>query len=269
MNFRSFRVLVTIFALLTVGLSEVSAQGTIIRVLTYNIRWGERADIETLSSVINNTNPDLVALQEVDVCVKHPGNVAANNVQAISQFAQHTGMHAVFAGAFNVKRYPMGYGGGEFGNAVLSKYSFDKTVKHRYTAKGTEYRVGLETFITLANGQNFRFITTHLDHNNNAIRHSQVEQINSLFAHSDIQTILCGDFNERIDDPNGSIATICKQWERGCGSENTFIAWNPTVKIDYVFYRPKQNWRVIETKVIEEGEASDHRPLLVVLELLN
>ncbi len=239
-----------------------------IRVLTYNIRWGERADIATLSAVVKKTNPDFVALQEVEVDVKHPGKVQANHVHQISQFAQHTGMHVLFGAAFRVKRYPFGYGGGEFGNAVLSKYSFDSTRKHTYQAKGTEYRVGLETWVTLPDGKRVRFISTHLDHNNNPIRYAQVEEICRVFGNDDIPTVLCGDFNERPRDPNGCIARMDTEWVRACQEEaNTFIAWNPTVKLDYVFYRPDPRWRVVSSQVIDESSASDHRPLLVEFEL--
>lgn len=238
-----------------------------IRVLTYNIRWGERADIEALSAVIKKTDPDLVALQEVEICVKHPGKVKANNVHQISQFARFTGMHALFGPAFRVKRYPFGYGGGEFGNAVLSKYAFDSTRRHVYSAKGTEYRIGLETWITFPDGKRLRFISTHLDHNNNAIRRSQVDEICRVFANDTIPTLLCGDFNERPDDPNGCIARMERVWRRACHEENTFIAWNPTVKLDYVFCRPEGCWRVVCSRVIDDSGTSDHRPLLVELEL--
>jgi len=37
-------------------------------------------------------------------------------------------------------------------------------------------------------------------------------------------------------------------------------------KIDYVFFRPAAGWGVVEQQVIDEPVASDHRPLLVVLE---
>ncbi len=39
-------------------------------------------------------------------------------------------------------------------------------------------------------------------------------------------------------------------------------------KIDYVLYKPANRWKVLETKVIDEKIASDHCPLLTVLELL-
>lgn len=269
----SFRVkCYFLIAMLSIyGVRGITAQQRVrtLRVLTYNLRYGERADIATLSRVVMKTEPDLVAMQEVEVNVKHFAKVAANNVQAISQFAHHTDMHSIFAGAFDIKKYPFGYGGGQFGNAILSKYSFVRTKKHTYVARGSEPRVALETVITLPDGVQFRFITTHLDHKDNPVRLAQVEQINDLFTRDDLPAILCGDFNERPRDPNGSIALLDKCWTRVCNEdENTFIAWNPTVKIDYVFCRPACRWRIVSSEVVDEPDASDHCPLLVVLELL-
>lgn len=264
--FRIFGLCVFVLALC---IAENGNAQVRLRVMTYNIRWGERADIATLSKVVRKYNPDLVALQEVDINVRHWKKTAANHVHQVSQFAQHTGMHALFGGAFHVKRYPFGFGGGEFGNAILSKYSFDYTEKHTYAAKGTEPRIGLEAVITLPNEEKIRFISTHLDHNNDSIRRMQIDEINRIFPIDDIPTLLCGDFNEGPDAPNGCIARMDTQWTRACDPDTpTFIAWNPTVKLDYVFFRPHARWRVVSREVADEQNASDHRPLLVVLELM-
>jgi endonuclease/exonuclease/phosphatase (EEP) superfamily protein YafD len=40
----------------------------------------------------------------------------------------------------------------------------------------------------------------------------------------------------------------------------------PTRQIDFVLYRPADKLRVIEARVLDEPVASDHRPLLVVVE---
>jgi endonuclease/exonuclease/phosphatase (EEP) superfamily protein YafD len=42
---------------------------------------------------------------------------------------------------------------------------------------------------------------------------------------------------------------------------------NPKSRIDYVFYRSKQDFRTISSEVLPEAMASDHRPVLAVLEL--
>ena len=62
---------------------------------------------------------------------------------------------------------------------------------------------------------------------------------------------------------------LFQEWERSFKTdEATFPSDNPIKKIDYVLFRPANRWRVLEVKVIDEKVASDHRPVLVVLELL-
>jgi endonuclease/exonuclease/phosphatase family metal-dependent hydrolase len=45
----------------------------------------------------------------------------------------------------------------------------------------------------------------------------------------------------------------------------TFPAEKPDKWIDYVMYRPADDWEVVEVRVLDEGVASDHRPVLAVL----
>jgi endonuclease/exonuclease/phosphatase family metal-dependent hydrolase len=41
----------------------------------------------------------------------------------------------------------------------------------------------------------------------------------------------------------------------------------PREKIDQIFVRPGERWRVIEVKVVDEEVASDHRAVMAKLEL--
>ena len=51
--------------------------------------------------------------------------------------------------------------------------------------------------------------------------------------------------------------------------KNTYPSDKPIKKIDYVLFYPKNRWRVIATKVIQDIIASDHCAYLVTLELLD
>ena len=42
----------------------------------------------------------------------------------------------------------------------------------------------------------------------------------------------------------------------------------PAAQIDYVLCRPGKRFRVVESKVIDEAVASDHRPVFAVVELV-
>jgi endonuclease/exonuclease/phosphatase family metal-dependent hydrolase len=44
-------------------------------------------------------------------------------------------------------------------------------------------------------------------------------------------------------------------------------ASNPPRQIDYILFRPANRWKVVEVRVPDEPLASDHRPLVAVLEL--
>ena len=47
----------------------------------------------------------------------------------------------------------------------------------------------------------------------------------------------------------------------------TFPADNPEREIDFIAYRPADRFTIVESRVIPEKVASDHRPVLLVLEL--
>ena len=47
----------------------------------------------------------------------------------------------------------------------------------------------------------------------------------------------------------------------------TIPAEKPARRIDYVLLRPAERWRVIDAQVLDQPVASDHRPVLVTVEL--
>lgn len=62
---KAFKYLLIVVFLYQFG--NVYAQDTLrIKVMTYNIRFGELASLEELASHIKSFNPDFVALQEID-----------------------------------------------------------------------------------------------------------------------------------------------------------------------------------------------------------
>ena len=89
----------------------------------------------------------------------------------------------------------------------------------------------------------------------------------TIFKNGNYPAILAGDLNAL---PNSnSMKEIYKIWTKSDPTNQpTYPSANPTKKIDYVLYKPLNRWRVLESKVIDEKVASDHSPLLTVLELL-
>jgi len=236
----------------------------IIKVLTFNIFHGATTkgdfNLDLIAKVIKDANPDLVALQEVDFKTKR-----AKNYDLATEFGQRTKMASLFAKA-------MDFDGGEYGNAVLSKSSFIKSFRQPlpYT-KNHEPRVALSVTITLHLGDTIVFISTHLDHlKNDSVRLMQAKKIKEVFSKNKYPTILAGDFNDL--PTSNTLKILGKVWTPSYKKGNinpTYPSDHPTEKIDYVMFYPKNRWKVISTKVIQNKIASDHCAYLVTLLLID
>jgi len=236
----------------------------IVRVLSFNIYHGETVnaekqfDLDLLAKVINDVNPDLVALQEVDFKTER-----AMNYDLVTELGQRTKMAPIFGKA-------MSYNGGEYGEGVLSKYSFLSTKNHALVSgEGKEPRAATEVNVEIESGDKIRFVGTHLDHTKeNTDRINQAKLLNELFTQDDTPTILAGDLNTRPESETMKI--LFKQWTPSLqDSKPTYPANAPRVKIDYILFRPANKWKVLATKIICNDEATDHCVVLSVLELLN
>ena len=121
-----------------------------------------------------------------------------------------------------------------------------------------------------ADGPELRFAATHLEHAQATARVCQAGKLSPLIlgSSSPLPAILAGDFNNAPDSATRKV--LLAHWtdttdER---AEPTFPADKPQRKLDYVFFQPASRWRVVETQVVFEPVASDHCPLLVVLQWL-
>ncbi|NNE91983.1 MAG: endonuclease [Verrucomicrobiales bacterium] len=248
------------------GLADKKPEGgQAIRVLCYNVHWclgtDGKYDVPRLAEVIKKTNPDLVALQEVDVGVERSGRV--HEAQELSKL---TGLE--------VRMGPtQAYQGGLFGNAVLSKYPIlDVEIHPLPYTEATEEKVTyprgcIVVTVKGPNGKPLRFVSTHFQHNMPEDRVAEAKAINELLADSDIPTILAGDMNAKPEEE--PIQILEKEWKHAADAEMapTAPAVNPRYRIDYIFHRPAGAFEVKEASVIDEEIASDHRPVFAVLEL--
>jgi len=242
---------------------ENSEKNGTLRVLTFNILHGANTngsfDLDAIAKVINDANPDLVALQEVDFKTNR-----AHQLDLTTELAQRTKMTSIFAKA-------MDYDGGDYGEGILSKYSFIKTQNFPLPhSEGNEPKAAAHIFFTTAVGDTIQFIGTHLDHLSDGIdRYAQAKSLNELFPRGDYPAILAGDLN---DVPTSKTIQLLKEKWGSSYDENspgpTFPSNKPEVKIDYILFYPKNRWNVLETKVIQDSIASDHCAFLSVLQLL-
>lgn len=238
-----------------------------LRVLCYNVHWCKgtdgKYDVARVADVINKAKPDLVALQEVDVGVKRSGRV--HDVRELSKL---TGLAARFGPTQH-------YEGGLFGNAVMTKLPILDVAIHPlpYTessAERTTYpRGAIAVTMEGPDGKPLRFVSTHFQHNVQEDRVAEAKTINKLFAADgdNLRTILAGDMNALPDaEP---VTELLKKWTNAIDEAETPTApaTKPRSRIDYVFYRNTEDFRLVESNVIPESIASDHRPVLAVLEL--
>ena len=237
-----------------------------LRVLCYNIHYGQgndgKYDVARLASVIQATKPDLVALQEVDVGVKRSGRV-----HQAQRLAELTGLAVRFGPTQH-------YEGGLFGNAVLTRLPILDVAIHplpytESTPELTTYpRGAIVVTVKAPNGQPLRFVSTHFQHNVPEDRLAEAKAINALFAADGEQTptILAGDMNAIPDSE--PIAELQTCWVNAIdkAAAPTAPSTIPRSRIDYIFYRPAQQFRIVHTEVVPEAMASDHRPVLAVFE---
>lgn len=234
------------------------AQTRQIRFLTYNIHHAEGTDGAMdgarIAAVIQAADPDFAAIQEVDVRTTRVGGV-----DQAHELARLTGLHSIFGKTIN-------YRGGWYGNVVLSRWPLNGFVN--WEMPGTparEKRAVLE-----ANpGGEFHFLATHLD-TAEADRLLAVQRVRELVKErpEGWPMVLAGDLNAAPG--SATMNALLADWTSAALDQPllTFPAATPTRQIDFVLFRPANRWKVVEAKVIEEGVASDHRPLLVILELL-
>jgi len=249
-------------------LAPLSAQNNveskkIVKVLSFNILGGRTTkgdfNLDVLAKVIKETNPDFVAMQEVDYKVNR-----SKKLDLATELGWRTKMAPVFARA-------MYYDGGEYGEGILSKYSFLSTrnVALPYI-EGQEPRAAVEIVVELPSKDKIAFVGTHFAHEGNEGREIQAKKINEVFSKNTYPTILAGDLN--AIPGSGPINTLEELWQGTYDKANpepTIPSDNPRVKLDYVMYYPKNRWKLIDREVICDTYASDHCVYLVTLELLD
>jgi endonuclease/exonuclease/phosphatase family metal-dependent hydrolase len=267
-----------------------------VRVLTYNIHHGEgrdgRLDLVRTADVIRSANPDLVALQEVD-----RGTTRTERIDELAELARLLGMHAQFGKA-------MDYAGGEYGVAILSRWPIASADNQPLPHPGEhEPRTALTVRVRLGeDGPWVRFTSTHLDETRE--QEPRIEQARRLAevltGHPDGLGIVAGDFNARLE--TDAMQLLHAHWSNavpeypappagtpgfggfgggpqpqqggGPGPQSPLGPdGRPVVQQrrggprgDFVLFPPTGAWTVLESRAIDDFVASDHRPVLTVLE---
>ena len=248
--------------LLLVGASDSASDPVRVRVLTYNIHHGEgtdrRFDLWRLAEVMRSVRPDIIALQEVD-----RGTDRASGVDQLAELQRLLGMHAEFGKALD-------YDGGGYGVAVMARWPLLNPVNHPLpSSPDNEQRTALTVKLrTSESGPLVRFISTHLAHGRRSEdRLVQAKYLNDLLLSDDeLPSILAGDLNARPG--TDAMGVFDAHWTNAAlvGLPQDLPTGRRRLRGDFVLFRPAESWRVIESRVVADRIASDHRPLLIVLE---
>lgn len=230
-----------------------------LKVLSYNLRFGELASLEELAAFIKEQNPDIVALQEVDCHTQRARTPQQHGKDFATELGFRTGMLAAYG-----KTIP--YAGGYYGIAILSKYPLAKAERIYLpkTENGKEQRAVLVADVEYREGEYFTFACTHLDYTNTEERQVQVKKLNEVLLTKSYPVIVAGDFNAYPDSKE--ISEGMSAWKTVSNMEPTVPADAPRNTIDYIFCYPKNRWMGIDA-ITYEIDLSDHLPVSAVVEL--
>ena len=240
--------LLFIFAALFIFSAQ--AQNT-LKLMSYNIKNANGMDnvcnFQRIANVINNTSPDVVAIQEVDSMTNRSGQK-----YVLGEIAERTQMHGYFAPAID-------YDGGKYGIGLLTK-QFPLRLQSLPLPGREEART-----LILAEFTDYIYCCTHMSLTEED-RMKSLELVKAFTSSSTKPLFLAGDMN--AEPESGFIKELQKDFQiLSNPKQHTFPAPDPKETIDYIAML-KQNakgFAVISAKVINEPMASDHRPILVEL----
>ena len=245
----------------------IPPKGQSLRVMTYN-KYGARAtspanaaDLDAIAEVIRRQNPDFVTLNEVDVFTNRTGK----DVHQARDLAEKLGMEWHFSKAIDRD-------GGEYGDAVLSKYPILE--KRSYRLPCAAEQPGEDRSLCVIrvqiDGKDLYVASTHLDHlsgdASRLVQATEIRRIRDTELEGDL--ILCGDLNAI---PSSNVIATMTSFLTNTGpiDQYTFPSDDPSRKIDYIMYAPIEHFGVQNCQVVSRGDqqvggvdASDHRPVI-------
>ncbi|MFT4514253.1 MAG: endonuclease/exonuclease/phosphatase family metal-dependent hydrolase [Planctomycetota bacterium] len=238
---------------------EAEAERKTIKVMSYNIHYGDgmdkKRDLPRIARAIRDHAPDLVGLQEI-------GNEAM-----ATELGRLTDMAVVFGPSKGSRT--------AYGDAILSRHPFKWVANHAIpSASSSRYQamaVDVDLSAVLGADQKVRLINTHFDWldtiGSREARLASVRLIEKAFCtDADLPVILTGDLNAK---PSSQPMKRLQEagWSQGNPTKALFsIGSPPDRQIDYVLVKPKHGWIVHRTYIADEPIASDHRPVVMILE---
>ena len=231
-----------------------------LRLLTYNIHHGEgvdgKLDLVRIAKVIQEVDPDIAALQEVDQNAGRSGQV-----DQAAELGRLTKMRSVFGGNIELQ-------GGKYGNALLTRFEIINQQNDRLPNVANGEQRGVLQVLLRVPGRDrpLTVMATHFDHRqSDQERFLSAQRINSKLD-SPEPAILLGDLNDVIG--GRTLDLLDSFWKRVNDEPMPTIPVSvPKQQIDFILVRPSGQWKTVETKVLDEEIASDHRPFFAIIEL--
>ncbi len=242
--------------------STEADERTTFRVMTYNIHHArgldDVVDADRIAAVLKDSEADFIGLQEVDRFVER-----SHRLDLVQEISRSSGLQ------YSVFGKNIDHQGGDYGNAILSRYPVAESYNHHLTMLHEgEQRSVLWAKILTPKGSLW-LGTTHIDYRRgNEERLSNVREFLKVAKEKqqnepNIPMILLGDFN---DFPEGEVHQLMKtgfqdSWEIvGNGDGFTFSSEAPRSRIDYIYLRKGDALKPVKME-IPKTRASDHSPL--------
>lgn len=255
------RRILLIISFVGLSITALSAQNKAdtLKLMTYNLRFGELASMQQIGEYIASENPDIVAIQECDWATKRSRAPHQNGVKFVNELAYHTGMFGIYGKSIN-------YAGGYYGIGLLSKYPILSYERVLLPNDGrTEQRSMLVTDIELPDGEVITFVNTHLEVKTAKMRIEQVKFIEKYLKGRKNQLFLAGDMNATPDSEE--MGMLRENWADLTNRVFTYHTSKPEIKIDYIYSKPSKNVELVNTMVKEDVKLSDHFPVISTIVL--
>ena len=233
----------------------VAAAAQPLRLMSYNVRTARGMDgvleFDRTAEAIRRQGVDAVALQELDSATRR-----SNGLSTGEELAKRLGMHFAFAPAIE-------FDGGRYGIGLLSKEK--PLAVHQISLPGrsearTALYAELPTYVVVVAHFSFEDVEERME----SVR-LVAGLIDSLGSTKPI--FVCGDLNALPDDR--SIALLSERAQMlNDPDQPTFPAAAPIETIDYLFlWNNGAVGRLLSANVPKEPTASDHRPVVVEIDL--
>lgn len=226
-------------------------------VASYNIHrcvgLDGRNDPERIARVIEEIDPDVIGLQEVESRFG-----TSLDIHQLNYLAEETGLQAV-AGSTVLRE------DSHYGNALLTRHRVCEVRTHDVSVPGREPRGILDVDLNV-HGEKLRVLVTHFGLGSRERRRQTNMLLNAVAAHPDESVVIMSDFNEWLP------------WRRPLRwmharlgkppAPRTFPSFWPLMSLDRIWVAPQRNLLSVQVHRSELSRmASDHLPLRATVEL--